>query len=154
METIPDDVEEETPPQSQMDNEAMSDEVGKQGLMSDASLRLMKMVDYLENSQRGGKADDDSSRAKNDDDNDVKNEVVGSADETNDLAKLEVDMSEAAPLSRMSTLDSNYELILEPTIEYHKSESTDQYEKSFQASKATLSSAMDFLKELDAPAEF
>jgi len=33
---------------------------------------------------------------------------------------------------------------------YHKSESMDdyEYEKSFQASKATLSSAMDFLKEL------
>lgn len=151
LETIPDDVEEETPPpQSQTNDEVTSDEVGKQG-MSDATLRLMKMVDYLENVQKDGKANlDDSSRAQSDGDNgadDDENEVVGEVDEANELAKLEVDMRYT--LSPMSTLGSNNEPILEETVgKYRRSDSTDEYEKSFQASKATLSSAMDFLKEL------
>eukprot|EP00984_Skeletonema_dohrnii_P015632 scaffold6778_cov97-Skeletonema_dohrnii-CCMP3373.AAC.8 len=154
LENTPD-AEEEKPPQSQMDDEveATSDEVETQG-MSDATLRLMKMVDYLESVQKDETANlDAGSKGKSDNDDNNENEVVGSAKEAKDLEKLEVDTS-LLSLSRVSTLgsDNDPEEAEEdsPTQMYHKSESMDdyEYEKSFQASKATLSSAMDFLKEL------
>ena len=155
LENTPD-AEEEKPPQSQMDDEleATSDEVETQG-MSDATLRLMKMVDYLESVQKDGNANlDAGSKDKSDNDDNNENEVVvGSVKEAKDLEKLEVD-TRLLSLSRVSTLgsDNDPEEAEEdsPTQMYHKSESLDyyEYEKSFQASKATLSSAMDFLKEL------
>jgi len=151
LENTPD-AEEEKPPQSQMDDEVTSDEVETQG-MSDATLRLMKMVDYLESVQDGNANLDAGSKGKSDNDDNNENEVVGSVKEAKDLEKLEVDTS-LLSLSRVSTLgsDNDPEEAEEdsPTHMYHKSESMDdyEYEKSFQASKATLSSAMDFLKEL------
>lgn len=144
-------VNEEKPPQSQTD-ESVSDENEKQ-VVSDASLRLMKMVDYLESAQKDGNANLDASSKATDDNENDENDAVGSAEEANDLAKLEVDTS-LLPLSRVSTLGSENEPVHEPTIEdfptqmYHRSESSELYEKSFQESKATLSSALDFLKEL------
>eukprot|EP00985_Skeletonema_marinoi_P005625 scaffold2441_cov102-Skeletonema_marinoi.AAC.3 len=153
LENTPD-AEEEKPPQSQMDDEleATSDEVETQG-MSNATLRLMKMVDYLESVHDGNANLDAGSKGKSDNDDNNENEVVGSVKEAKDLEKLEVDTS-LLSLSRVSTLgsDNDPEEAEEdsPTHMYHKSESMDdyEYEKSFQASKATLSSAMDFLKEL------
>lgn len=152
LENTPD-AEEEKPPQSQIDDEVTSDEVETQG-MSDATLRLMKMVDYLESVQKDGTANlDAGSKGKRDNDDNNENEVVGSVEKAKDLEKLEVDTS-LLSLSRVSTLgsDNDPEEAEEdsPTQMYHKSESMDdyEYEKSFQASKATLSSAMDFLKEL------
>jgi len=133
-------VVEVTPPQRQLVNaDDMLDEVRKQGL-SDASLRLMQMVDYLEKGQKCKEAnlDINSQIAENDLDDD-ENEVEVSS-------KIKVD-STILPLSQMSSLGSNNN---ESMIRNHRrSESTDQYEKSFESSKATLTSALDFLKELD-----
>ncbi|KAL7498769.1 hypothetical protein ACHAWT_008779 [Skeletonema menzelii] len=146
-------VNEENHPQSQTDV-VVSDENEKQ-VVSDSTLRLMKMVDYLESAQQDGNTNlDASSKAMDDNDEYDENDTVGSVEEANDLAKLEVDTS-LLPLSRVSTLGSENEHVLhDPTIEdsptqmYRRSESSELYEKSFQESKATLSSALDFLKEL------
>mmetsp|Transcript_4065 Transcript_4065/g.6786 ORF Transcript_4065/g.6786 Transcript_4065/m.6786 type:complete len:335 (+) Transcript_4065:1002-2006(+) len=146
-------VNEENHPQSQTDV-VVSDENEKQ-VVSDSTLRLMKMVDYLESAQQDGNTNlDASSKAMDDNDEYDENDTVGSVEEANDLAKLEVDTS-LLPLSRVSTLGSENEHVLHyPTIEdsptqmYRRSESSELYEKSFQESKATLSSALDFLKEL------
>lgn len=158
-------VNEEKPPQSQTD-EVVTGENEKQ-VVSDASLRLMKMVDYLESAQKDGNADlDASSKADDDDDND-EDDAEELTEESNDLAKLEVDTSKL-PLSRVSTLGSenNEPILHDPTIldspthmyqrtesselyEYNRTESSELYEKSFQQSKATISSAMNFLKELN-----
>lgn len=159
-------VNEEKPPQSQTD-EVVTGENEKQVVVSDASLRLMKMVDYLESAQKDGNADLDSSSKADDNDENDEDDAVGSAEEANDLAKLEVDTSKL-PLSRVSTLGSenNEPVLHDPTIldspthmyqrtesselyEYNRTESSELYEKSFQESKATLSSAMNFLKELN-----
>jgi hypothetical protein len=75
LKTVPDDVEDETHPQNETNDEVTSDDIGKQG-MSDATLRVMKMVDYLETVQKDGTVNlDDSSRAQSDDD--AENEDVG-----------------------------------------------------------------------------
>lgn len=117
-------------------------EAGKQG-MSDASLRLMEMVDFLEDAQKNGEANKDDCCA------DVETAVDG---EANDLAKLEVDTS-VRPPSRVSSIGSvndDNEPDEEPPIRtYQKTESQDKYESAVASTKATLSSAMDFLKELD-----
>lgn len=131
---------------SLVDNENMSnEEVEKQGI-AEATLRLMKMVDDLESAQKDGTANlDAGSKCKSDNDDNNENDS---------LAKLEVDTS-LQSLSRMSTLGSDTEPVhQEPSLEdpaaqmYVRSDSFDQYEKSFKASKDTLSSAKDFLKEL------
>ncbi len=139
----------EEKPQSQIDNENMSGEVEKQGI-ADATLRLMKMVDYLESAQKDGTANIDAdSKGNSDSDDNNKSEPAGSAEEGNNLAKLEVDTS-LQSLSRVSTLGSDNEaehqdpIMEDPLPQMYE----DEYEKSFQASKDTLSSAKDFLKEL------
>jgi len=118
------------------------DEAGKQG-MSDASLRLMEMVDFLEDAQKNGEANKDECCPD-------ETAVDGEAE---DLAKLEVDTS-ARPPSRVSSIgsvnDDNEPDVDDPPIRtYQKTESQDQYENAVASTKATLSSAMDFLKELD-----
>ena len=123
-----------------------SDDSGKQG-MSDASLRLMEMVDFLEDAQKQKNGEANSS---DDCCPDVKTAVD---DEAEDLAKLEVDTS-ARPPSRVSSIgsvnDDNEPDVDDPPIRtYQKTESQDKYESAVASTKATLSSAMDFLKELD-----
>lgn len=120
------------------------DKAGKQG-MSDASLRLMEMVDFLEDAQKNGEANSSDDCCP-----DVKTAVDG---EANELAKLEVDTS-ARPPSRVSSIgsvnDDNEPDVDDPPIRtYQKTESQDKYESAVASTKATLSSAMDFLKELD-----
>jgi len=140
----------EEKPQSHVDNENMSGEVEKQGI-AEATLRLMKMVDDLESAQKDATANlDAGSKSKSNTDDNNENEAA----EANNLEKLEVDTS-LQSLSRVSTLGSDTEPVhQEPTMDdpaaqmYVKSDSFDEYEKSFQASKDTLSSAKDFLKEL------